>query len=153
MTTATLDATQIRFLTRLQHKLRRQNRELREGHVRLALSAQESSSLTHAVTAPVFGFPVVVALAALAFPVTAPVTPNQLVIATVVLAIGVAFYGVIWGLGPHLQRTQAVAEITRAELDDQRVIAGLRGRARRDAEASLASFSAPWTPARVGRTN
>ncbi|WP_262003589.1 hypothetical protein [Microbacterium sp. Mcb102] len=138
---------QSKFLALLQDKLARQNRVLHIGHVNLALAAREASSLMHVVTATVFGFSLVAAISALAAAVggAAVRSVSVLIIVGLVTATGFLFFGVLWFLSRHVQLAEAMLQITLAEQEDHRVLAALRGRARRSALGSLASFGPQWS--------
>lgn len=143
-------ANDLKFFNALQARLRKRHRVLRVGHLDLVLTVRESSLTTQDLKGLTLGFTVFAAIAALGVPIIATSVGAVRVEATLTVAL-VASFGVLTYIhvstrGARLHLAEAEHAVIQAELDDQRALSGLRGRARREAEATLASFSAPWSP-------
>lgn len=150
MESSQYSVSDIKFFNALQARLAKRHRVLRVGHLDLVLTLRESSLKSHDLTGMVLGFTVLAAITALGVPIIASSIGAVRIEATLAVALlssfGIATYFYVVTRGARLHLAEAEHAVIQAELDDQRALSGLRGRARREAAATLASYSAPWNP-------
>lgn len=148
--TDSLTSVELRFLLRLRKELGRHDRPLRTGHVELALAVRSASSWEHILASPVFAFSIIATMGALAASFmtgfNSSVLVNAILIFALVTLVGIVYYVAIGLAAPARHVAEAALKIAEAEQEDVRTLATLRGRARRAAEAQLATTSDVWQP-------